>query len=157
MFYNIPLIMYFRPAGWDSMKKISILYDNMQTIRPDEFYNSVITKVNTRKVCVKLYQQQSFIVMLDYFFQAFAKDHETQAEDEQLFLNKQLGLLNQSANQQSALGIPRQDSVMRSLTGVSKSGDRRMSLTSQGQGSPTKKVCLFSLILQTLIQLNSTL
>lgn len=23
----------------------------MQTIRPDEFYNSVITKVNTRKVC----------------------------------------------------------------------------------------------------------
>jgi len=55
-------------------------------------------------------------------------------------LNKQLGLLNQSANQQSAIGIPRQDSVMRSLTGVSKSGDRRLSLTSQGQGSPTKKV-----------------
>lgn len=108
----------FIPAGWDSMKKISILYDNMQTIRPDEFYNSVITKVNTRK--------------------AFAKDHEIQAEDEQVFLNKQLGLLNQSSNQQSAIGIPRQDSVMRSLTGVSKPGDRRLSLTSQG--SPTKKI-----------------
>ncbi|XP_026817674.1 cytoplasmic dynein 1 light intermediate chain 2-like [Rhopalosiphum maidis] len=110
----------FIPAGWDSMKKISILYDNMQTIKPDEFYNSVITKVNTRK--------------------AFAKDHEIQAEDEQVFLNKQLGLLNQSTSQQSAIGIPRQDSVMRSLTGVSKTGDRRLSLTSQGQGSPTKKI-----------------
>lgn len=44
--------MNFRPAGWDSMKKISILYDNMQTIRADEFYNYVITKVNTRKVCI---------------------------------------------------------------------------------------------------------
>lgn len=72
-------------------------------------------------------------------FQTFAKDHELQAEDEQVFLNKQLGLLNQSANQ-SVIGIPRQDSVMRSLTGVSKSGDRRLSLTSQGQCSPTKKV-----------------
>lgn len=46
------LVPCFRPAGWDSMKKISILYDNMQTIRPDEFYNSVITKVNMRKVCI---------------------------------------------------------------------------------------------------------
>jgi len=74
------------------------------------------------------------------FSQTFAKDHEIQAEDEQVFLNKQLGLLNQSANQQSAIGIPRQDSVMRSLTGVTKSGDRRTSLTSQVPGSPTKKV-----------------
>lgn len=77
---------------------------------------------------------------MSVLLQTFAKDHEVQAEDEQIFLNKQLGLLNQSANQQSAIGIPRQDSVMRSLTGVSKSGDRRVSLTSQGQGSPTKKV-----------------
>lgn len=84
--------------------------------------------------------------MFFYFHQAFAKDHEIQAEDEQVFLNKQLGLLNQSANQQSAIGIPRQDSVMRSLTGVSKSGDRRLSLTSQGQGSPTKKVSKISTI-----------
>ncbi|XP_050425975.1 cytoplasmic dynein 1 light intermediate chain 2 [Adelges cooleyi] len=110
----------FIPSGWDSMKKISILYDNMQSMRPDEFYNSVISKVVTRKT--------------------FTKDHEVQAEDEQNFLNKQLGLLNQSANQQSAIGIPRQDSVMRSLTGVSKPGERRVSLTSQGQGSPTKKI-----------------
>ncbi|XP_050528607.1 cytoplasmic dynein 1 light intermediate chain 2 isoform X2 [Daktulosphaira vitifoliae] len=110
----------FIPSGWDSMKKISILYDNLQTIRHDEFYNSVISKVITRK--------------------ALTKDHEVQAEDEQIFLNKQLGLLNQSAGQQSAIGIPRQDSVMRSLTGVSKPGERRMSLTSQGQGSPTKKI-----------------
>lgn len=57
-----------------------------------------------------------------------------------MFLNKQLGLLNQYANQQSGIGIPRQDSVMRSLTGASKSGDRRMPLTSQSQGSPTNKV-----------------
>jgi len=52
-FHNMQcLVLCFRPAGWDSMKKISILYDNMQTIRPDEFYNSIITKVNTRKVCI---------------------------------------------------------------------------------------------------------
>lgn len=46
------MVLCFRPAGWDSMKKISILYDNMQNIKGDEFYNSVITKVNTRKVCI---------------------------------------------------------------------------------------------------------
>lgn len=35
------------------MKKISILSDNMQTIKPDDSYNSVITNENTKKVCVK--------------------------------------------------------------------------------------------------------
>lgn len=58
----------YRPAGWDSMKKISILYDNMQTIRPDEFYNSVITKVNTRKVCIVWNFTQTFCFINHLFF-----------------------------------------------------------------------------------------
>ncbi|VVC44806.1 Hypothetical protein CINCED_3A010782 [Cinara cedri] len=110
----------FIPAGWDSMKKINILSDNMHTIKPNDYYNSVIINEKTKK--------------------AFAKEIEIQAEDEQIFLNKQLGLLNQTANQQSVIGIPKQDSVMRSLTGVSKPGERRSSLTNPGQGSPTKKI-----------------
>lgn len=50
---NNCLIICFRPAGWDSMKKISILSDNMQTIKSNDFYNSVITNENTKKVCLK--------------------------------------------------------------------------------------------------------
>lgn len=31
-----------RPSGWDNEKKISILYDNIQSFSPDDDYNDVI-------------------------------------------------------------------------------------------------------------------
>lgn len=39
-----------RPAGWDSMKKISILYENMQSCKPDDYYRDIIVQPATRKV-----------------------------------------------------------------------------------------------------------
>lgn len=44
------IIFVFRPAGWDSMKKIGILYENMQSCRPDDYYRDVITQPAIRKV-----------------------------------------------------------------------------------------------------------
>jgi dynein light intermediate chain 1 len=43
----------FVPAGWDNVKKIAILYENMPNINPDEFYTSVVAKpvaTMTRKI-----------------------------------------------------------------------------------------------------------
>ena len=40
----------FRPAGWDNDKKISILYENMQSIDPEEYYTAVISRPAIKKV-----------------------------------------------------------------------------------------------------------
>lgn len=42
--------MIFSPAGWDNEKKISILYENLNTMKADDCYEDVITKPITRKV-----------------------------------------------------------------------------------------------------------
>jgi len=34
----------FIPAGWDSSKKIGILYENMHSVKPDQYYTDVIAK-----------------------------------------------------------------------------------------------------------------
>lgn len=44
----------FRPAGWDNMKKISILYENMHSCKPDDYYRQVIAQPATRRVSFKL-------------------------------------------------------------------------------------------------------
>ena len=38
------------PAGWDSDKKISILYDNLQSMKPDEDYSDIISRPTLRNV-----------------------------------------------------------------------------------------------------------
>lgn len=43
-------IIIFRPAGWDNMKKINILYENMQSCKPDDCYNDIIAQPPSRKV-----------------------------------------------------------------------------------------------------------
>lgn len=40
----------FIPAGWDNDKKIEILYENIQSFKPDDNYNDVIKKPLSRKV-----------------------------------------------------------------------------------------------------------
>ncbi|XP_039280055.1 cytoplasmic dynein 1 light intermediate chain 2 isoform X2 [Nilaparvata lugens] len=99
------------PSGWDSMKKISILFENMQSMKPDDYYRDVIAPPVTRKTVTR--------------------ESEIQAEEEQSFLSKQQALL-----QQGAPPMSRQESPMRSPAGVQKTGDRRM----QGSPSmdPTK-------------------
>ncbi|XP_063239700.1 cytoplasmic dynein 1 light intermediate chain 2 [Bacillus rossius redtenbacheri] len=104
------------PAGWDNMKKISILYENMQSMKPDDYFSDVIVQPVTRK--------------------PVARETEVQAEDEQAFLGRQLQLL-----QQGPPSGARQDSPMRSPAGVQKTPDRRATGSPgvQGQlGSPKK-------------------
>lgn len=41
-----------RPAGWDNMKKISILHENLQSMKANDYYRDVIAQpVTNRKVC----------------------------------------------------------------------------------------------------------
>lgn len=47
--------MFFSPAGWDNEKKISILYENLNTMKADDCFEDVITKPITRKVLIKKY------------------------------------------------------------------------------------------------------
>ncbi len=41
---------YFSPCGWDNEKKISILYENMTSMKPEDLYEDVIVKPVVRKV-----------------------------------------------------------------------------------------------------------
>ncbi|XP_048482713.1 cytoplasmic dynein 1 light intermediate chain 2 isoform X4 [Plutella xylostella] len=75
------------PAGWDSMKKISILYENLQTCKPDDYYRDVIVQPATRK-------------------SGCHREAEVSAEDEQTFLQRQLTALQAGA-------APRADSPLR--------------------------------------------
>ncbi|XP_033321950.2 dynein light intermediate chain isoform X3 [Megalopta genalis] len=58
------------PAGWDNMKKISILFENLQSMKPDDYYRDVIAQPATNRRCV-------------------TREAEVQAEEEQAFLAKQ--------------------------------------------------------------------
>uniref|UniRef100_A0A6Q2Z2F5 Dynein light intermediate chain n=1 Tax=Esox lucius TaxID=8010 RepID=A0A6Q2Z2F5_ESOLU len=42
----------FIPSGWDNEKKISILHENLQTLKPDDNFEEVIAKPPVRKVLV---------------------------------------------------------------------------------------------------------
>ncbi|KAJ8917244.1 hypothetical protein NQ315_002261 [Exocentrus adspersus] len=59
----------FIPAGWDNVKKISILYENMHSCKPDDYYRDVIVQPVTRKTV--------------------NRETEVLAEDEQAFLTRQ--------------------------------------------------------------------
>ncbi|XP_050426165.1 cytoplasmic dynein 1 light intermediate chain 2-like [Adelges cooleyi] len=67
----------FVPSGWDSLKKISVLHENMQTISPESHYSDAIT----------------------HPYEKHHKEHELHDEDEQEFLAKQLVLLSQTVVQ----------------------------------------------------------
>lgn len=44
-----------RPAGWDNMKKISILHENLQSMKASDYYRDVIAQPATnRKVRVTI-------------------------------------------------------------------------------------------------------
>lgn len=67
----------FVPSGWDSLKKIEILYENMKQINPESHYSDTIP----------------------YPYEKQHKEHEIPDEDEQAFLARQLVLLNQNITQ----------------------------------------------------------
>jgi len=104
----------FIPAGWDNDKKISILYENMHSVRPDQYYTDVIARPMTglgRK------QQAS-------------REIEIIAEEEQNFLTRQQHLLQQ--------GLPAGGGGAGIPAGVQKTPDRKVVGSPGVQGSPKK-------------------
>ncbi|KAE8596788.1 hypothetical protein XENTR_v10016242 [Xenopus tropicalis] len=71
--FNMPAVVVekdavFIPAGWDNDKKIGILHENFQTLKPEDTFEDIITKPPVRK---------------------FVHEKEIVAEDDQVFLMKQ--------------------------------------------------------------------
>ena len=51
------------PAGWDNDKKIAILYENMHSVKPDQYYTDVIARpIVVRKVSLLQNQNWGIIV-----------------------------------------------------------------------------------------------
>ncbi|KAE8596795.1 hypothetical protein XENTR_v10016242 [Xenopus tropicalis] len=53
--FNMPAVVVekdavFIPAGWDNDKKIGILHENFQTLKPEDTFEDIITKPPVRKV-----------------------------------------------------------------------------------------------------------
>lgn len=48
--YFVFIIISIRPAGWDNLNKISILYENMHTCKAEDCYADVIVVPPQRKV-----------------------------------------------------------------------------------------------------------
>jgi dynein light intermediate chain 1 len=67
----------FIPGGWDNEKKIEILYENIQSFRPDDLYEEVIRRPPSR--------------------QPLQKDAEISCEEDQMFLLKMQSMLTQNS------------------------------------------------------------
>lgn len=100
------------PAGWDNMKKINILYENMQACKPDDDYNDNIAQPPSRKTVSN-------------------REIEVQTEEEQAFLTRQLQLLQQGQTP------TRGESPMRPQSSAGKTTPRTPG-SGGAQGSPKK-------------------
>ncbi|XP_022914082.1 cytoplasmic dynein 1 light intermediate chain 2 [Onthophagus taurus] len=104
----------FIPSGWDNMKKIAILHENLFTCQPDDYYREIIVQPATRK--------------------AVSRETEIFAEDEQAFLARQQQILLSGNNSQNLSRVG--ESPMRS-SALSKTAARSPA-TAGIQGSPKK-------------------
>lgn len=121
------------PAGWDSLKKISILYENMHAVKAENHYTDIIKAPPTRKVSgldgtMLVLNNNSNLALQT----VSNRETEVQTEDEQAFLARQQEILKQG-------GQVRGESPLRSQggsAGGNKSGPRTPGST--GQSSPKK-------------------
>lgn len=121
------------PAGWDSLKKISILYENMHAVKAENHYTDIIKAPPTRKVssvagAMRVLNNNSNLALQT----VSNRETEVQTEDEQAFLARQQEILKQG-------GQVRGESPLRSQggsAGGNKSGPRTPGST--GQSSPKK-------------------
>lgn len=44
------MLYLFSPSGWDNMNKIRILYENLHTCKPEDYFRDIIVQPTTRKV-----------------------------------------------------------------------------------------------------------
>merc|ERR1719461_2440000 len=105
----------FIPAGWDNDKKIAILYENMHSVRPDQYYTDVIARP---------------MAGIGRKPQA-GREVEVVAEDEQQFLARQQQYLAQGLPPSQGQGGPMPP-------GVQKTPDRKVVGSPGVQGSPKK-------------------
>lgn len=61
---------HFSPAGWDSLKKISILYENMHSCKAEDYYTDIITAPPSRKVIIYNFFKIpcNFYIIIDFYF-----------------------------------------------------------------------------------------
>ncbi|CAL4063467.1 unnamed protein product, partial [Meganyctiphanes norvegica] len=113
----------FIPSGWDNEKKIAILYENMHTMSPDDYYTDIIVKPQVIR-------------------KAVAREVEVQAEDEQAFLGRhQAGLAAGGPGTPGGGGGGRQESPLRQPTAVQKTSTSRVPASaSPAQMSSPKKM-----------------
>jgi len=110
----------FIPAGWDNDKKIAILYENMHSVRPDQYYTDVIARPMS--------------VLGRRSGGGSGAGHgqgavEVVAEEEQQFLARQQQYLAQGLPPNQGAGMP---------PGVQKTPDRKVVGSPGVQGSPKK-------------------
>jgi len=126
----------FIPAGWDNDKKINILNENMQSMKPEDDFSDVITRPTIRKIA--------------------PREAEIHAEEEQTFLSRLLqqlqqqqpttgGAINGAVSTSSPVGVsastnPATATPIRGVVGVQKPVDRRSSSSAipNQVGSPKK-------------------
>lgn len=106
----------FIPTGWDNLKKIAILYENMHSCKPDEYYRDVIVQPISRKTVTR--------------------ETEIMAEDEQAFLTRQQQILLAGAGAPASGQVRPGESPMRA-TALAKGSPRSQAATGL-QGSPKK-------------------
>ena len=82
----------FIPSGWDSLKKISILYENIQSFTPEDNYNDIITVPPS----VSIFKTQ---------------EPEIVPEDDQIFLVKLKTQLNQQAPVMNTVSFVRENQL----------------------------------------------
>ncbi|XP_076321398.1 cytoplasmic dynein 1 light intermediate chain 2-like isoform X2 [Tachypleus tridentatus] len=104
----------FIPSGWDSEKKISILYESLTSVDPDDNFSDIIIKPIVRK--------------------PFHREIEVVAEEDQLFLVKQQATLSQ----QSVHTSRNQETPVKTLAAMQKSAERRFSSSAGIPISPKK-------------------
>jgi len=109
----------FIPAGWDNDKKIAILYENMHSVRPDQYYTDVIARpMITRRAGSGQGSGGGQV-----------REVEVVAEEEQQFLGRQQQYLAQGLPPSQGQPMP---------PGVQKTPDRKVVGSPGVQGSPKK-------------------
>ncbi|XP_045137774.1 cytoplasmic dynein 1 light intermediate chain 2-like isoform X4 [Portunus trituberculatus] len=111
----------FIPAGWDNEKKIAILYENMHTMTPEDYYTDVIVRPPVVR-------------------KAMTREIEVQVEEEQAFLARHLAQLQAGGTGAPHTPQGRQESPLRQSPAVQKTSDRRVTtgVPANQIGSPKK-------------------
>lgn len=58
----LPSVSINRPAGWDNLNKISILYENLHSCGADNKYEDVIASPPQRKVNITEHLRRQYVI-----------------------------------------------------------------------------------------------